>query len=164
MSTPWLDEYIEVVGDSDTLLIGSRAIWCNDPSDLLRTGPSVGSNLPVARQDGTSPRDRRRGELAVELRQLRIDGAFNENNQPVAASQRRSNLLNLIRKVATFADLHCEGRQCLLVWHTGGDVYEGDAQFEAVGTIDPVGPDFVETDLLFTVHAGWLVQAESGSG
>lgn len=158
MATAYFNEYVEAVGSGGTLLLGSRAIFVGDHTSLLGVGESVGSNLPVAGADGTTARDRRLGELAIELRDVTIDGAFTEDNVAVAAGSQRSNMLTLMRKVATFWDDSCTGRQCTLRLTEGATTYTGTAQFEALGRWRPVDGSTVaiQTSLLLTVSDGVL--------
>lgn len=158
MATAWFSEYVEAVGSGGTLLLGSRAIWVADHTDLFMVGESVGDNLPVADADGTVARARDRGELSVELRGVTVDGAFDEDNVAVASGAQRSNLLTLMRKVATFWDDSCTGRQFTLRLTEGATIYTADAQFEAIGRWRPVEGSTVavQTDLLVTLNDGVL--------
>lgn len=161
MPTPFYDDYVELVGTVGatvtTLLLGSRAIFCRDWTGLLSVGRSRGENLTVYGADGTTPFDRERDELAVQLRGVVVDGNWDEDN--VAAVSPRPNALTLMRKVANFFDDNCTGRECTVrLTENSGDVWEAAAHFEEIDDWRILSPVAVETNLLVTVYDGVLTK------
>lgn len=164
MATPWGDEYIELSytsGTVQTFLIGSRAVWCGNPSAFYSVGPSVGRNLQVAGANGTLARNRRRGQLPVDLGDIHCDGQWNDDNSPVTADT-RANAKTHLRSLLTFLD-DAPARQLTVTWHDGDDTYEAPCQFEEHSTPVWEGSDFVTVSVLLTVNTGKLELVESGS-
>ena len=164
MATPWGDEYIELSytsGTVQTFLIGSRAVWCGNPSVLDSVGRSVGRNLSVAGAQGTLARTRRRGELPVDLQDVHCDGQWDEDNNAVTSGT-RANAKAHLRGLLAFLD-GAPGRQLTITWHDGVDAYQAECQFEEHSTPVWEGTDFVTVSVLLTVNAGKLELLESGS-
>lgn len=158
MPTPWFDEYIQCIGSGGTLLLGSRAIWCGDWTDLLRVGRSDGANSEVGGADGTRERSRHRTDLAVTLRDVNINGWLDQDNLPVVANAARENALTLMRTVGTFFDDFCDRRKCTLQLTEPSATWEAAAQFEDIGTWRVDTPYEMQVDLLITVSDGLLTE------
>lgn len=155
MATPWFPEYIELVGATATLLLGSRAIWCGDDTDLLLSGPSRGSNSTIGATIGTLGRDRIRGELGATLQQVTIDGAYDQDNAYVASGQ-RANCLSLMRVVIDFFEEDCVGRGFTLRRVEPTQTWEATAQLEQVGAWAPLSDVVTETELSVTLSTGLM--------
>lgn len=158
MATPHFGEYVELVGSGGTLLLGSKAIFCQDFSDLFRTGRSVGDNTRVGGVGGELERARTRGGLAVQLRGVTVDGYYDEDNVAVASGSRRSNTLTLFRKVANFFDDSCTGRTFTVRLTVGATVYEGDGQYVEDDVWRWANPTFGTTNLMIRVSDGVLTE------
>jgi hypothetical protein len=153
MATPASSEWVELTADGQTLLIGSKAIWCRDLTGLHLVGPSRGQNLEVARMQGTHPLGRERDELGLEMRGMVCDGEWDEDNNPVTSGT-RANMKTLLRKVFGFLDA-APGRLVTITYHDDGETYVGDAHFEEPSDVE-MYHDLAEFALLFTVHGGLL--------
>lgn len=148
--------HVEFVRGSDTL-VATGSFLVDDFLALYDVGPSVGSNLKVARRDGTVPRDRGRDELSVDIGWVigaHTDIAGGPGGQPFR--QVRVNM----RALALWFD-DAPGRQVLvrLVDDEFG-TWEGEAHHEAWGSPDWHGATIIRRQLL-TVADGLLEPAGS---
>jgi len=159
MATPNRDEYVELQHGVNVLLLGSRAISCRDWSDLERTGPARGSNLTVAGSDGNLLRDHRRGELVVELRDIQVNGSWDEDNVRVYAD-RRANARTLLRNIRGFID-DAPARKVTVRLTDEDSQYEADAVIVEMGRIDWLSATIAEFSLLLTVPDGRLAEVTS---
>ena len=155
------DEYVELLYGAQSLSLGQPHRLCLDHDDLDGLGRSRGSDLTVAHRGGVVPRDRERGDLPVELRDVLINGRVDQNGDPVTANRRASAKTTLRDLLAFLND--APGRRMTIRLHEGDDVYEGDSAFLEHGAIRWPDRDVVKVSLLFTVAEGKLTLVEESS-
>ena len=155
------DEYVELAYGAQTMSLGQPHRLCLDHDDLDGLGRSRGTDLTVAHMDGVEPRDRDRGDLPVELRDILINGRVDQNGDPVAADRRAAAKTTLRGLLAFLND--APGRRMTIRLHEGDDVYEGDSAFIEHGAIRWPDRDVVKVSLLFTVAEGLLTLVEESS-
>lgn len=147
-------EYVELQHGSTVLLLGSKAINCRDWGDLYRIGPSRGNNFAAAQVAGTIAKPRLRDELGIELRDIQINGAFNEDG--TVNSTRKANAKTLLRKVTGFLE-DAPNRQMTVRLVDGSDEYEADCQFGDMGRVEWLGAGY-QFSLLLIVNDGLLTK------
>ena len=141
-----------------TLVFDGVQYRVRDWSDVFLVGPSRGRNLTVAGASGTLARGRVRDELAVELRDVFINGRANPDGS--AATNPAGNVRALIRDLTVF--LEDGPRTFTMTVVDGALTLEGSVTFEEMGRLRFIPPDLAEVNLLFTVAAGRFVEVESG--
>ena len=151
MPTPWDDEYVELVGASTTLLLGSGGIRLSEAADVMAVGPSRGQDRIAGGQDGRLLRTRVRDALPITLG-LTIIGAYDEDGATVADPV--ANGIALLRKVMAWPDT--EDRQFTLRLTQFTAVYEATAVFEEFGKITRPDDSLWRTSMLVTVPSGVL--------
>ena len=154
MATAWFDETLTLTGERGELFLGSRALWCGDDSDLLLTGDSRGENRRVGEAPGALERRFVRGEMYPELRDVTIDGTFDQDG--VAVASPRANLLALMRRVVEFFDEDCDDRAFVITRSDSGGLWSARAQMKRPGKWLPIGDHAVQADILLTVPDGRL--------
>ena len=141
-----------------TLVFDGVQYRVRDWSDVFLVGPSRGRNLTVAGASGTLARGRVRDELAVELRDVFINGRANPDGS--AATSPAGNVRALIRDLTVF--LEDGPRTFTMTVVDGALTLEGSVTFEEMGRLRFIPPDLAEVNLLFTVADGRFVEVESG--
>ena len=156
------DEYVELLYGSESLSLGQPHRLCLDHDDLDGLGRSRGTDLTVAHMDGVEPRDRDRGDLPVELRDVFINGRVDQNGAPVAKAARRASAKATLRELLAFVD-DAPGRRMTVRLHEGDDMFDGAAAFIEHGRIRWPDNDVIKVSLLFTVAEGLLTLVEESS-
>lgn len=151
MPTAAYPEYVELVGASSTLLIGSRGISMVDDDGLGQIGGSRGSDLTYAQVDGAVALPRYRGVLTVTMT-LHIDGQWDEDGD--VAADPIANGWVMRDAVLDWPDDN--DRECTLEWTRPSGTVSGVARFEAFGRWVRPAAHVHEVDILLTVPAGRL--------
>lgn len=133
MATPYAAEYLEFIGETDTLLIGSRAIWAVDLADFRSIGDSNGDNVAPAGAQGEVDRPATRQGLTAEVGTLVVDGHYDQDNVLLTCEDDwRANAIALSDYVTTFFDVHCIGRLATARLTINGDTREATAKLTRI--------------------------------
>lgn len=153
MATAAGSEYVELIGGTSTLLIGSKAIRLVGYDGLAMAGPSRGTDLTYAQTDGADAYPRYRGSLAVTL-SLYIVGHFDQDNVAQSYSSWVTNAWTLVDAVSGWPDTN--NRECTLSWTRPDTTLTAAARFERFGVWTRPVPHIHEVEMLLTVPSGLL--------
>lgn len=151
MATPAGSEYVELVGASSTLLLGSAGIVLSDASGLLTVGSSRGQDLVAGQAAGRLQRDRVRDSFTEPLG-FRIIGQYDQDGNGVADPV--ANALSLWQTVRDFPD--SEGRAFTVRYTQFSSVFEAPAVFEEFGPWSRPDEAVFYGSLIVTVPSGVL--------
>lgn len=129
MVTALYDEYVTLGG----LQCSSRAIECFEFAGLKGSAKRHAGNWVAAGVAGSTARKPVEDELRVVLK-FRINGAYTQDNVPVAASSRVSNFYTL--RALLFAELEDNATQTITLTRPGGGPHSASCNVVRIGDLE----------------------------
>lgn len=152
MPTPAWRKWVELVGATSTLTLGTLAVRITDGAGLLDVGRSRGDDIVYAREDGGDPGPRYLAPLKVGVG-IQIVGKWDQDGAAVADPVVNAETLQAL--VAGWPDLN-DRSGTVTLHRTGMADLSATFRFDGfTGWTNPE-PHIYETELLLTVPDGRL--------